>query len=83
MPHNEQHHPPSPRFTVAIIIAGLISGAILLVTIVLVMMCHFTNNRRKTVQQGCEDVEMVSKGCDTEVRGCKQIEGESDGLSRG
>jgi hypothetical protein len=82
MPHNDQHHTPSPRFTVAIIIAELISGAILLVTIVLVMMCHFTNYRRKTVQQGYEDVEMVSKGCSTEVLGDRQVDREGEVKTR-
>jgi hypothetical protein len=51
-------------------------------TTLLLMMCHFTNYRRKTVQQGYEDVEMVSKGCSTEVLGDRQVDREGEVKTR-
>jgi hypothetical protein len=71
MPSNEQNYHPVSGFTVAIVIAGPVNGAILLVSSILIMMCHFTNNGRKTVHQGSEDVQIYSKGCGSETLGCR------------
>lgn len=58
--------PTSPRnndsrgFAVAIVLAGVISGAVLVTTGVLVVMCHVTNRRRRKEQNGRRGVELKS-----------------------
>lgn len=50
----------SPGFAVAVILAGVISGAVLVTTGVLVVMCHVTNRRRRKEQSARGGVELKS-----------------------
>lgn len=58
--HSSARDTQSSGFTVAIVLAGVISGAVLVTTGVLVVMCHVTNRRRRKEQSGRWGMELKS-----------------------
>lgn len=64
------------EFTIAIVIAAILSGIVLAITGMLVIMCHVTNKRRRKELRVREGLEM---GATSEVEGPKSGDVEVEG----
>jgi heme/copper-type cytochrome/quinol oxidase subunit 2 len=78
--HTRSDSVPS-RTSLAIVLAFIITGCVVVIVAVLLAMCYVTNNRRKKAQREQTGIEMNSSGHAGEMQGKEgaKVEGDSMG----